>query len=92
MGRPELRKDQVDNRKRPSFEALCASGDDPNLRAIREVVYLERLYGDSIKSGLHQATRRNCSAWGLLLIFALLLGAGFGISALLLFLVRAFGY
>lgn len=47
----------VDDRYRPPFEALSASTDGPNLQAMREILYLESLYGDEVDYKLHVGRR-----------------------------------
>ncbi len=48
----------VDDRYSPPFEASSASTDAPNLRAMREILYLESLYADEIEYETHLAPRQ----------------------------------
>jgi hypothetical protein len=64
-------KEHVDNRHRMTSEGRGASAEEPNLQAMREMLFLESLYGDVIK--LQVRRRKLGTALRLILFFGFLL-------------------
>lgn len=73
----------IDDRFRPAFEASSTSTDGPDLQAIREILYLEGLYGAAINYRAHGTQTEFGTVLSVIFSFGPLFLAGISISLVL---------